>query len=78
MKTHTLPDLSASFSLMKIQDELAAIHGDSFLADVIRDGALTNMRETIKMIKDQCADPRSRPGMVRVIGEDLIRKIEKL
>lgn len=78
MNIHTLPDLAASFSLMKLQDELAGIPGDSFLACVIRDGALTNMRETIKMIKDQCAHPSSRPGMVRVVGEDLIIKIEKL
>jgi hypothetical protein len=73
-----LPDLGASFSMMKLQDELAAIPGDSFLACVIRDGALTNMRETIKMIQDQSADPLSRPGMVRVVGEELILKIEKL
>lgn len=60
-----------------IQDRLASINHDSIMADVIRSGSLTNIRQTLQMIKDQVRDG-NRVAVVDIIGEQTLLLIDQL
>lgn len=80
----TLPDLIASkvklpaLTMAALQGKLMMIRGESVFAESVRAGAVTDLKGTLKMIKEQAEDPKSRAGLVRIVGEDLVSKIEKL
>ena len=72
----TLPDLAASASKLKLVMDLCSVKGSSPLACGIRDlMAMNRTNEAIKTIKDQL--PEHREMIARVLGEDLLMRVEQ-
>lgn len=62
--------------MYEIQKELLALKDQSIFAEAIRIGAGTDLIGTIKMIISQAKDNRALVS--KIIGENLLSKIEKL
>lgn len=60
----------------KIQAQLLNLKSKSMFAFGIRVTAKTDLPGTLKLIREQAAD--NRPMMARIIGNDLLTKIENL
>lgn len=63
-------------TISEIQKELLALKDQSIFAEAIRMGAETDLIGTIKMIISQAKDNRALVS--KIIGENLLSKIEKL
>lgn len=59
-----------------IQKELLSLKDESIFAESIRLGAATDLIGCIKMIVSQAKD--NRPLVAKIVGENLLRKIENL
>ncbi len=60
-----------------VGEQLLALKGDSIAAESIRQGAATDLNETVRMIKDQIRDG-NRMALVDLLGTTLVTQIEKL
>lgn len=61
-----------------IQGKLMCLRGESIFADSLRDNAVKDLNSCLRMILDQAGDEGSRPWLIKIIGEPLLKEIESL